>query len=106
MYNYKVLIKRVIDGDTVIGMVDLGFGVSTEQRLRLGRINAPELSSGAGRVSYEALKGKIEGTTVMIDTVKDKRDVYGRYIANITTLQGVDINAWLLSEGYAQLWTK
>jgi len=105
MYNYGCLIQRVVDGDTAIGIVDLGFGVSHKLRLRLVGINAPELKTEAGKVSYEALKAKIEGTTVMIDTVKDRQEKWGRYLAIITTTEGLVINDWLIQGGYAVKWT-
>ena len=35
LYNYNIEIIRVIDGDTVDVMVDLGFSVWVEKRVRL-----------------------------------------------------------------------
>ena len=42
MFEYNVKITRVIDGDTVDGMVDLGFSVHRKIRIRLYGMNAPE----------------------------------------------------------------
>ena len=42
MYEYNVEIMRVVDGDTVDVMVDLGFSVFTPQRVRLAGIDTPE----------------------------------------------------------------
>ena len=42
MYKYKFTFTRVIDGDTVDGILDLGFGISLKERIRLYGINAPE----------------------------------------------------------------
>ena len=42
MYEYKFKVNRVIDGDTVDGIIDLGFGVHLHERVRLAGINAPE----------------------------------------------------------------
>jgi micrococcal nuclease len=42
MYEYKFKLRRVVDGDTVDGVIDLGFGVSLNERVRLIGINAPE----------------------------------------------------------------
>ena len=42
MYQYKVKLDRVIDGDTIDCMIDLGFDVSTKKRIRFLGINTPE----------------------------------------------------------------
>ena len=42
MFEYKVKITRVIDGDTVDGMIDLGFSVYRKIRIRLYGMNATE----------------------------------------------------------------
>jgi micrococcal nuclease len=42
LYYYKLQNIRVVDGDTIDADIDLGFKVSTRQRIRLHRINAPE----------------------------------------------------------------
>ena len=35
MYQYKARLLRVVDGDTVDAMIDLGFNVWIKQRIRL-----------------------------------------------------------------------
>jgi micrococcal nuclease len=43
MYEYKCVIKRIVDGDTVDIDIDLGFDVwLSDQRVRLRGIDAPE----------------------------------------------------------------
>ena len=42
MYNYNAKCVRVVDGDTIDAMIDLGFGVHIKKRIRLAGINAPE----------------------------------------------------------------
>ena len=42
MYRYNASALRVIDGDTVDAMVDLGFSVWEKKRIRLYGIDAPE----------------------------------------------------------------
>ena len=47
MYEYRVIIDRWVDGDTVDVDIDLGFGVwLKDQRVRLYGINAPESALG------------------------------------------------------------
>ncbi|RLB58100.1 MAG: hypothetical protein DRI90_17155, partial [Deltaproteobacteria bacterium] len=40
-YLYKAIIERVVDGDTLLALIDLGFQVHRQQRLRLAAIDTP-----------------------------------------------------------------
>ena len=42
MYNYKINLLRVIDGDTIDAEIDLGFDIKVKKRVRFMGINAPE----------------------------------------------------------------
>lgn len=42
MYEYKFQLKRVVDGNTVDGIIDLGFGIKLHERVKLLGVNAPE----------------------------------------------------------------
>jgi len=54
----QVTVKRVVDGDTLDLEFDLGFKVSTRQRVRLARIDTPELRSKDRQERVRALKAK------------------------------------------------
>ena len=42
MYEYKIILDRVIDGDTIDAYINLGFDVSIKKRIRFMGINTPE----------------------------------------------------------------
>ena len=42
MYEYRVTIDRVVDGDTVDCWIDLGFNTQVFKRVRFLGVNAPE----------------------------------------------------------------
>ena len=42
LYCYRATVLRVVDGDTIDVMLDLGFSVSLKERIRFYGINAPE----------------------------------------------------------------
>ena len=42
MYEYSCEVKRVVDGDTVDVVLDLGFDISYSTRVRLYGIDTPE----------------------------------------------------------------
>ena len=42
MYEYKAKLLRVIDGDTIDCVIDLGFNVRLKERIRFKGIDTPE----------------------------------------------------------------
>ena len=42
MYYYNAVLVRVVDGDTIDAIIDLGFDVQVRKRIRLAGINAQE----------------------------------------------------------------
>ncbi len=81
-YLYKAKIIDVVDGDTLILNIDLGFQVIKEQRVRLNQINAPELKTKAGKKSKNYLLNLAANLNKV--TVKtNKIDIYGRYLVDL-----------------------
>jgi micrococcal nuclease len=86
LYNYKATCIRVIDGDTIVCNIDMGFYTQlNDQIVRLARINAPELPTTDGIKSKDFLKNIIEGKEIVIKTEKEKndKDKYGRWIGEV-----------------------
>ncbi|MFH1799844.1 MAG: DUF1016 N-terminal domain-containing protein [Candidatus Omnitrophota bacterium] len=121
LYTYRAWVSRVLDGDTIEAVVDLGFGFTTTQTLRLRGIDAPELVSKEGKEAKEFLEQKLRSTEaekqerslplasglsaspVLIRTLKS--DKYDRYLADlfVTDKKGKTqyVNNRLLEEGHA-----
>ena len=106
LYTYSAEIVRVIDGDTVVADIDLGFNTWLhDEHLRLNGIDAPEKGTPDAQTATAVLSERVEGRTVYICTIKmarserEKRGSFGRYLAVIYE-GGANINEWLLSEGY------
>lgn len=107
LYAYKADIVRVIDGDTVVVNIDLGFNIWLHnEHLRLVGIDAPEQRSEAGDRTTDALQARIEGKSVYICTMKAKRSdkeatgSFGRYLVEIFE-NGESVNDWLIASGLA-----
>lgn len=104
LYTYRAKITAVYDGDTVTADIDLGFSVVLQgQTIRLARINAPEVrgsSAESGVRSRDALRAQVLGKSVVLRTIKDSREKYGRWLGEIW-VDGVCINDWLVTEGLA-----
>ena len=108
LYHYKALITDAYDGDTVTAELELGLKAAIKgEKLRLHRINAPEMRGDekiAGKASRDWLRGRILGKTVLVETIKDKRGKYGRYLAEIWLPENggyTNINDELVAQGYA-----
>jgi len=95
MYTYKAVCTRVIDGDTVELLINLGFNITHKIRGRLLDVNAPEIFSGtqkeAGQLVKEHLESQVLNKSVYVTTFKDKMS-FNRWIVKITDLDGNNIN--------------
>ena len=98
LYLYAAAVERVIDGDTLIAVVDLGFEVMKRQRVRLAGVDAPgpREPGGAEATAYvrEAL-ARVE--FVMLHTVKV--DLHGRYVGHVFYAPGVEDKAKVYAKG-------
>lgn len=106
MYHYRAKARSVYDADTVRLDIDLGFGVWLyNQSVRLYGINAPEVSGVErpdGLVSRDRLRERLLEQNVVIQTFKDTKGKYGRWLG-VIWLGGENINEWLVSEGLAEV---
>lgn len=81
-FLYKARQIRVIDGDTIEVLVDLGFHSFSEQRLRLAQIDAPEIQTKAGRAARDFLIDTLApAQTTVLKTIKT--DLHGRYVVHL-----------------------
>jgi micrococcal nuclease len=85
-YVYRADVVGVYDADTIDAIVDLGFGINQKMRFRLARINAPEVKGSEkvkGLIARDYVRDKILGREVIIKTVKDEKEKFGRYLAEV-----------------------
>lgn len=103
MYRYIAHVIKIYDGDTITVEIDLGFNVKITEKIRLKGINAPEVRGEErteGLISRDRLREKILNKDIIIQTEKDKKGKYGRYIGEIY-LEEENINEWLVIEKLA-----
>ena len=108
LYHYTAIVRSVYDGDTCRVDIDLGLGMWIHnEKLRLVRINAPEMTGSdrpRGEASRDYLRGLIDGKEIIIETVKDRRGKYGRYLAEIWIEENgawSNVNDALVEAGHA-----
>ena len=105
LYIYSAKITGVYDGDTVTADIDLGLGIWKHgEKLRLARIDAPEVRGDErpdGIRSRDFLRAKVLSKEVRIQTIKDRKGKYGRYVAEIW-LDDTNLNDLMVEDGFAE----
>lgn len=109
LYTYRAEIVRVIDGDTVVADIDLGFEIwLRNEHLRLAGVEAPEKKSGGWQAATDALRARVEGRTLYVCTQRmarkdrEARGSFGRYLVTIYD-DGASVNDWLIDSGFARV---
>lgn len=109
LYHYKATVESVYDGDTVHVNIDLGLKTwIMDEVIRLYGINAPELRGDErpkGLASRDRLKELIERKDIYLETIKDTKGKYGRYLGKIWIEENgkwISINDRLVEEGFAE----
>lgn len=104
-YTFYAGMSRVIDGDTVVLDIDLGFRVQQEHAVRLAGLNAPELSTheGVDAKAWVITWFATNGPYLTVTTTANPLDKYGRYLADVYA-NGSHLNADLITSGHAVVW--
>lgn len=104
-FEYPAEVERVIDGDTIVFDLDLGFHLSKIAEVRLLGVDTAE-TYGVSHDSLEFKTGKeheafvrewlSEADKLMVRT--DERGMYGRWLGEVFNGSGESLNDTLLSE--------
>ena len=107
MYEYKAVITKVYDGDTLTAEVDLGFKMWAKKvKLRLVGVDTPEIRTKDPVEKELAIKARDRvrelclGKEVIVKT--HGKGKYGRWLASVYVDGDLDIGRFLISEGYAK----
>ena len=106
MYEYKCEVKRIVDGDTVDVIIDLGFSIHYSTRVRLYGIDTPESRTrnkdekARGFLSKYYLTDWLEKGDVIIRTHRDKKGKFGRVLGEMV-VDGKNINLLMVDENHA-----
>lgn len=85
LHNYSINLIRVIDGDTIVADIDLGFNITlNSQHIRLLGIDTPEIrgaSFNQGKAVKEFVADFLKDKKLRIHSYK--KDNFGRLLADI-----------------------
>ena len=106
-FSYRVSkVTKVVDGDTIDVIIDLGFDIMYKSRVRLFGIDTPEsrtrdkVEKKYGLLAKEFLKSHLKGK-IVIKTHKDSETgKFGRILGEIF-VDGININELMCKKGHA-----
>jgi micrococcal nuclease len=111
MYHYKAKVERVVDGDTFDVVIDLGFKITTNQRIRMAKINTPETYNvkkdseeyQKGLASNQYMEHRLAANNFLIELETEKAtEKYGRYLGTIWLADSsVTLNDEMVEKGFA-----
>lgn len=109
LYCYRATVLRVVDGDTIDVLLDLGFGVSLKERIRFYGVNAPESRTrdadekvlGLAAMDFVIQWVERYAGEIIIRTTIDKRGKFGRILGEIINSDGDCLNDEMLEKGHA-----
>lgn len=114
MFIYNCKINKVLDGDTVLVDIDLGFNIIlSNQKIRLAGIDTPESRTTnkeekeRGMLSKKKLSEKLPiGSYQKIQTLKSENvdDKFGRILGVFIIEDGSSLNQWMIDNNYAVLY--
>lgn len=116
-YTFYADLVRVIDGDTIVVNIDLGFGIwRMDEHVRLAFIDTPEVRTRDLEEKARGLEAKAfveesfatAGNRMILQTTKDSGK-YGRYVAVVLLADSegqftLNLNQTLLDEGLAEFY--
>ena len=114
-YNFRVTkIKKVLDGDTIDVVIDLGFDLAKTERVRIAGVDTPEKRTrdleekALGLDATNWLKGKLEETIKGDEELTVRTELvggmgkYGRLLGWLYVGDAsVSLNEQMITEGYA-----
>ena len=108
LYNFRVKqITKVVDGDTFDCILDLGFDVLLEGRVRMLGIDTPESRTrdleekAYGLLAKDWLYEHIKGEEIIVQTVVDnEKGKFGRILGDFL-IEGNAVTEQMITEGYA-----
>lgn len=84
LYTYKAQVERVVDGDTLKAVIDIGFDTTTRQTLRLRGIDCPEMDTPEGKAAKSFVEQKLKGAEfITIKSIQSRKEKWGRYLADV-----------------------
>jgi hypothetical protein len=105
IYTYLAHLERVVDGDTIVVRLDLGFDIFQREILRLAKIDAAPIETKEGKLAAKKLTEILAKAQKLIVRT-NKTDIFGRYIADVflEDVEGQYLNQMLLDLNLVEIY--
>jgi micrococcal nuclease len=112
MYEYGCTVTRVVDGDTIDVILDLGFSVLHKCRVRLYGIDTPESRTrnkdekARGKLAAKFLEDSVNNgkQVILRSKLKDSKGKFGRVLGTVI-VDGIDVNNQMVMNHLAVRYT-
>ena len=112
-YIYFAKLVRVVDGDTLLLNIDLGFFVGVNERIRLMGVNCEPLDTNAGKKASKFIEEELTDANILVEVKKVEK--FGRFLGLVyyskeykdyedIVRNGLLLNEVLLDKGLAVRW--
>jgi micrococcal nuclease len=110
---WRAACVRMVDGDTLELLIDVGFRTQRRETVRLEWVDAPEtigVTRPAGLAATQFVRDWIAAAgaiqwPLIVETVTDERDRYGRWLMVIfRDSDGACLNDDIVTSGHARPW--
>jgi micrococcal nuclease len=107
-YVRRVVVRNVVDGDTVDVEIDLGWDLYYRERIRLAGINAPEVRTKDQEEKLDGVRSKealtqvlAQSDIIMLHSHKFERGKYDRTIG-VLYADGMNVNEFMVANEFAE----
>lgn len=112
MFEYKAKLEKIVDGDTIDVTIDVGFKITTNQRIRFAKVNTAEIfhadvnssdyKKGLEAKEYVERRFKENNNEMRLETYKWP-GMHGRYTGIIWLADSkISLNDELIQQGLAE----
>ena len=98
MYEYSAQVLQLVDTNTLVLSIDLGFGVSVTQQVTLGGITTPE------PLSVSETQAVLRGLVVSGEVIRINTVLVGNTIRATLFMNLINITNALVASGYRWRW--
>lgn len=105
-WGFPVLaVDRVVDGDTVDLLVDVGFHLTAVQRFRLLGVDTPERGEPGWSEATAALNRWLYESDEL-RVISRKSDSFGRWLGDVRREDGSTASDFLIANGFGKVYQK
>lgn len=101
-YRYRVIeVRKVVDGDTIDLVLDVGFYMSAALRFRLLGVDTPERGQPGADAATQFVRAWLTAPDGGLIAHTRKADSFGRWLADVHREDGQSLSVALLQAGLA-----